>query len=153
MIKKFDYKSSQIENSYIENGYVTIKNIFNKDYINNLSKYFYHEVKVKEKKLNDYHDICNQIMDDFESSNKYDKLIFQEKLKNLMIRLLGYDLCVLNYTALWVNTPTNKNPVLKKNEHVDAWTGTGINTIFVKVFLSDCDKFNGITVYILHHAL
>ena len=147
MIKKFEYKSPEIENFYVENGYVTIKNIFNKNYINNLSKYFYKEVKIKEKKISDYHDICNQIMDKFESSNHYEQLIFQEKLKKLMIRFLGYDLCVLNYTALWVNTPTNKNPVLKKNEHVDAWTGTGINTVFVKVFLSDCDKFNGITVF------
>ena len=41
-----------------------------------------------------------------------------------MNRLIGNDLCVLNYTALWINVPTNTNPVLNKNEHVDAWTGT-----------------------------
>lgn len=86
-------------------------------------------------------------MDNFEKSPAYDDLIFQEKLKNLMIRFLGKDLCVLNYTALWVNTPTNKNPVLKKNEHVDSWTGTGINTIFLKIFLTDCDNYNGMTVF------
>ena len=36
---------------------------------------------------------------------------------------------------------------IKKNEHVDSWTGTGINTIFLKVFLTDCDNYNGMTVF------
>ena len=75
------------------------------------------------------------------------KINFSKKLKDVMIKFLGRDLCVLNYTALWINTPTNKNPVLNKNNHVDAWTGTGINTIFVKVFLTNCDKYNGMSVY------
>ena len=69
-------------------------------------------------------------MNNFESSQDYDELIFQNKTKYIMNRLIGNDLCVLNYTALWINVPTNTNPVLNKNEHVDAWTGTSINTIF-----------------------
>jgi hypothetical protein len=147
MIKKFSIESKNLEEEYIKNGYLLIKNSFEKKYINNLSNLILDKVKKLEKKYNDYHDICNKIMDDFEKSPEYDELIFQENLKKLMIRFLGQDLCVLNYTALWVNTPTNKNPVLKKNEHVDSWTGTGINTIFLKIFLTDCDQYNGMTVF------
>lgn len=146
-MKKFTLYSKNLEEKYIRDGYVIVKDIFNKKYINTLSKNILSQVKKLEKKHKDYHDICNIIMDGFEKSPAYDELIFQEKLKNLMIRFLGKDLCVLNYTALWVNTPTNKNPVLKKNEHVDSWTGTGINTIFLKVFLTDCDEYNGMTVF------
>ena len=86
-------------------------------------------------------------MNNFESSQDYDELIFQNKTKYIMNRLIGNDLCVLNYTALWINVPTNTNPVLNKNEHVDAWTGTSINTIFLKLLITDCDKFNGVTVF------
>ena len=76
-------------------------------------------------------------MDKFENSQNYDDLIFQEKTKFIMNKLIGNDLCVLNYTALWINTPTNTNPVLNKNEHVDAWTGTSVNTIFLKLLITD----------------
>ena len=146
-MKKFDLNSANLEEKYIQDGYIVVKNIFKKNYIDRLQKHILSNVKKLEKKHKDYHDICNIIMDNFEKSPAYDDLIFQEKLKNLMIRFLGKDLCVLNYTALWVNTPTNKNPVLKKNEHVDSWTGTGINTIFLKIFLTDCDNYNGMTVF------
>ena len=53
-------------------------------------------------------------MNNFESSQDYDDLIFQNKTKYIMNRLIGNDLCVLNYTALWINVPTNTNPVLNK---------------------------------------
>ena len=86
-------------------------------------------------------------MNNFESSQDYDELIFQNKTKHIMNRLIGNDLCVLNYTALWINVPTNTNPVLNKNEHVDAWTGTSTNTVFLKLLITDCDKFNGVTVF------
>ena len=145
-IKKFTINSRDLENFYIKNGYLLVGNIFNSKFINKLSKFFLSSIK-RNKKIKDYHDLSNLIMDGFENDKLYEELIFQKKLKDLMIKFLGRDLCVLNYTALWINTPTNKNPVLNKNNHVDAWTGTGINTIFVKVFLTNCDKYNGMSVY------
>ena len=147
MEKKYSVDSKNLEEKYIKDGYLLIKNPFEKKYIDKLSSSILNQVKKLERIHKDYHDICNKIIDDFEKSSAYDELIFQKKLKQLMIRFLGNDLCVLNYTALWVNAPTNKNPVLKKNEHVDSWTGTGINTIFLKIFLTDCDKYNGMTVF------
>ena len=152
-LKKLFFNSSELEDFYIKNGYLIIKNGLEKKYINNLSKHILSEVKLtkkkflREKRSFDYHDISNLIMDKFENSIKYDELIFQDKIKEIMRRLIGNDLCVLNYTALWINVPTNTNPVLNKNEHVDAWTGTSTNSIFCKILLTDCDNFNGVTVY------
>jgi ectoine hydroxylase-related dioxygenase (phytanoyl-CoA dioxygenase family) len=147
MSKKFLFNSSELEDQYIKNGYLVINKIFEKSYINKLSNLILAKVDKLKKNYSDYHDVCNKVMDDFEKSTDYDELIFHDKLKKLMIRFLGSDLCVLNFTALWVNAPTNKNPVLKKNEHVDSWTGTGINTIFLKIYLTDCDDYNGMTVF------
>ncbi len=143
---KFSSKSNNLEEFYIKNGYLLIKSPVNKKLLDKISKSFQVQFK-KLKKNKDIHLICNKIMEDFENSNLYQELIFDKELINLMIRMIGKDLCVLNYSALWINTPTNKNPVLKKNDHVDAWTGTGVDTVFVKVFLTDCDDFNGMSVY------
>ena len=122
-----------------------IKSPLNKKLLSKISKNF--QAKFKKNKNKDIHLICNKMMEDFENSSLYQELIFDKELVNLMIRMIGKDLCALNYTALWINTPTNKNPVLKKNDHVDAWTGTGVDTIFVKLFLTDCDDYNGMSVY------
>lgn len=144
-IKKFNIVTDSLIDFYIKNGFVLIKNPFKKILILKIKKYV--DSFLKKKNFSDYHKICNQIMDKFETTELYEELIHDEKIKNLMKKFLGNDLCVLNFTALWINSPTNKNPVLKKNDHVDAWTGTGVDTIFLKVFLTDCDKYNGMSVY------
>lgn len=144
--KKFTNNSSILEEYFIKNGYLLFRSFIDKKLIKKISNNFLNKIK-KLKKSDDVHLLCNQIMNDFENSKLYEELIFNEKLKNLMIRMIGRDLCVLNYSALWINTPTNSNPVLKKNDHVDAWTGTGIDTIFLKVFLTNCDDYNGMSVY------
>lgn len=152
-IKKFFFNDPKIEDYYIKNGFVIIKNSIEKSFLKKISKNILSQIKEfeqkhkKSKKKIDYHDVSNFIMNKFESSQNYDELIFQEKIKFIMQRLIGNDLCVLNYTALWINVPTNTNPVLNKNEHVDAWTGTSINTIFLKLLITECDKYNGITVF------
>ena len=122
-----------------------IKSPLNKKLLSKIANNF--QTKFKKNRNKDIHLICNKMMEDFENSNLYQELIFDKELVNLMIRMIGKDLCALNYTALWINTPTNKNPVLKKNDHVDAWTGTGVDTVFVKLFLTDCDDYNGMSVY------
>ena len=56
-------------------------------------------------------------------------------------------MCCLGYASLWVNGPDTSNTRMSLPPHTDAWTGTSINTINVKVFLTDVDKYNGLTVY------
>jgi ectoine hydroxylase-related dioxygenase (phytanoyl-CoA dioxygenase family) len=151
-MKKYLYNNNDIENFYIKNGYIIIKNSINKNFFTKISKKILNqihssELKFKKIKNLDYQTIANEIINNFENSKDYEDLIFQEKIKFIMRRLIGNDLCVLNYTALWINAPTNTNPVLNKNAHVDAWTGTSINTLFLKLFITDCDLYNGITVY------
>ena len=80
MIKKFSINSKLLEEKYIKDGFLLIKNPFEKKYIDNLSKIILEKLKKFEKKYNDYHDICNKIMDVFEKSPEYDELIFQENI-------------------------------------------------------------------------
>ena len=119
-IKKFFFNDLNLEQFYIKNGFVIIKNGIEKKFLEKISKEILNQISRFEKKSKnklDYHNVSNSIMDSFENSQNYDDLIFQEKTKFIMNRLIGNDLCVLNYTALWINVPTNTNPVLNKNEH------------------------------------
>jgi ectoine hydroxylase-related dioxygenase (phytanoyl-CoA dioxygenase family) len=42
--------------------------------------------------------------------------------------------------------PKDKDPVLLKGQHTDAWTGTSVNTLFAKTFFTSVDQYNGMTV-------
>lgn len=86
------------------------------------------------------------IIEEFQRTKLYDEFITNAKTLKLMQSLLGPDVCVLGYDALWINAPQDKDPVLLKGVHSDHWTGTSVNTIFAKVFLSDCDQYNGMSV-------
>ena len=77
----------------------------------------------------------------------YSEYIRSKKLLKLLREFLGPDICTLGYNSLWINNPTNKNPVITKKAHVDAWTGTSVNTLFFKLFLTDVDNYNGLTMY------
>ena len=77
----------------------------------------------------------------------FKRMVASQPLQDLLKLFLGPDLCILGYDALWINAPKDKNPVLLKGVHNDAWTGTSVNTLFVKFFLTDCDKYNGVTMY------
>lgn len=146
-MKKFNINSKLLEDHYVKNGYVLIRGVFEKKFINTISNFLIKNIKKGENKKLDYHDICNQIMEEFEKMPLYEEILFKKKFKKLLIRFVGQDLCVLNFTTLFLNAPTNKNPVLNKNEHVDVWTGTGVDSIFVKIFFTDCDNYNGLTLY------
>ena len=83
-IKKFFFNSKGLEDFYIKNGYLVIKNVLEKKYLDNLSKYILSEIKLtkksflRRKRSIDYHDISNLIMDKFENSVKYDELILEQ---------------------------------------------------------------------------
>jgi hypothetical protein len=91
------------------------------------------------------HEASRSIMDELAKTEEF-SLLMGCALK-LMQGLLGPDVCMLGYDALWVNAPKDKDPVLLKGIHNDAWSGTSVNTVFAKVFLTDCDRYNGVTVY------
>jgi len=86
------------------------------------------------------------IIKKFELTPLYGKLSYSPELIKILSSFLGPDLCVLGQEALWINVPSDTDPVLNKGVHTDAWTGTSDNTLFAKYFVTDCDEFNGMTV-------
>ena len=57
-IKKFFFNSKELEDFYINNGYLVIKNGLEKKYINNLSKYILSEIQLTKKKIFKKKKIC-----------------------------------------------------------------------------------------------
>lgn len=94
----------------------------------------------------DVNGIAVEIVDEFEKTELYDTMVANPVVVSLMQQYLGPDVCLLGYPALWINVPKDTDPVLLKGQHTDAWTGTSINTIFVKTFFTNCDKYNGMSV-------
>ena len=144
--KKFNLLDD-FENFFVFNGFAVFRNLIDKKLITKISKRILNDFKIKKKKKFENHEICNIICDELELSREYDQLISQKKIVALMQSILGRDICVFNNSGLWINNPTNKNPVLNKNEHVDLWTGTSSNTIMCVAMLTDADQYNSITVY------
>lgn len=151
--KKFNYNDKELRKFFVENGYVIIKNIIDKKTVEDLLNYVKKSIKTlenlsKKKKIKeDFESWSIAIISKLEKKSFYKRYIKSVKLISLLKEFLGPDICTLGYNSLWINNPTNKNPVLNKKPHVDAWTGTSINTLFFKMFLTNVDKYNGLTVY------
>ena len=86
------------------------------------------------------------ILDAFAKTDLYERIVTARPLVDILKPFLGPDIALLGYDALWINVPQDKDPVLLKGLHTDAWTGTSVNTIFVKTFFTDCDEYNGMSV-------
>lgn len=126
---------------FVEDGYALIRGAYDKDLIAQCRKYVFDRFKkgkVQEQAV--------EIIESFQRTDLYDRFITNPKTLRLMQKLLGPDVCVLGYDALWINVPQDTDPVLLKGVHSDAWTGTGVDTIFAKVFFTDCDEYNGMSV-------
>ena len=151
--KKHKVNDPDLSNFFVMNGYVIIKDLFDKNLLNEL----YKTCNIYLEKLNNLY-LKKKIHKDFElwsiviinlieKSSLFSKYINSPKLINLLKIFLGPDICTLGYNSLWINNPSNKNPVINKTPHVDAWTGTSTNTLFFKVFLTDVDRYNSLTFY------
>jgi hypothetical protein len=157
LTKKYKNNDPKIEDAFVTNGFVIIKDIFEEKTINDLYNFFLSYYKKlrklnKEKKIPlDFELWSFAIIGLLEKDPIYNKYINSPNLLNLLKIFLGPDICTLGYNSIWINNPSNKNPVINKSAHVDAWTGTSTNTLFFKVFLTDVDKYNGLTVYPKSH--
>ena len=151
-MKKFNVDEVGQNKFFVNNGYLVYKNVYSKEFIEESSKYFFSNlkklVKLSESKKIDYdiNGFAAAIIENYSKSNLYDDHVSNKNLLKIMQNLLGRDLAIFNQDALWINTPTNNDPVLNKGLHTDFWTGTSINTIFSKVFFTDVDDYNGMTV-------
>jgi len=150
---KFEYDEKNLLENFVNNGYVLLKNIHDPELIKICKNFFSERIEVFLKEVDkgnltyDMNGFAAAIIDEFEKTDIYLELIEGNKIVSTMQSILGKDLAIFNQDALWINTPNNKDPVLNKNIHTDAWTGTSVNTIFCKTFFTDVDKYNGMTVY------
>lgn len=133
---------------FVRDGYVIYRGVFYPKLIEAAAQYvFARFTRGRSSRDIDLHDVAVTIMDNFQHTDLHERLTGHPKAVSIMQQYLGPDVCLLGYDALWINAPKDKNPVLLKGIHQDAWTGTSVNTIFAKVFLTDCDEYNGVTVY------
>ena len=126
---------------FVEDGYEVHRGFHDKQLIAECRKYI-----LSKRKKGDVHENAVEIMEAFQKTDLYEAVVTNKKMLRLMQKMLGPDVCLLGYDALWINVPKDRNPVLLKGIHSDAWTGTSVNTIFAKVFFTDVDEFNGMSV-------
>ena len=153
LLRKFH--SSELDsaiNFFVKNGYVIFTNFYDPKFIASIGIFVKERldkllnaanIGIFEKDLNGF---AVSIIKALEKTALYDDLVGNIALLNFLEELLGPDICVLNQNALWINYPTDKDPVLNKNIHSDAWTGTSENTLFCKYFVTDVDEHNGMSV-------
>ena len=127
--------------SFVEDGYSIHRGFHDPKLIAECRKYI-----LSKRKGKDVHENAVEIMESFQRTDLYDAVVTNKKTVRLMQKFFGPDVCILGYDALWINVPKDTNPVLLKGIHSDAWTGTATNTIFSKVFFTDVDEFNGMSV-------
>lgn len=133
---------------FVRHGFAIYRGVYNADFIDDMRftlMRMYRE-RIRGVTHPDVNGIAVGIMNEFERLDAYQELVADTDVITIMQRYLGPDVCLLGYPALWINVPKDTDPVLLKNIHTDAWTGTGVNTIFCKVFLTDCDKHNGVSI-------
>ena len=150
--KKFRYNDKDSIKFFVKNGYVIYEKLHDDYLIKRCEEYFtntFEKLVENNKNLKENIDVNGfavSIIDRFSTMEEYNILLSNEKLLELMRNYLGPDIALLGYCALWINIPQDKDPVLLKTLHTDAWTGTSINTIFSKIFFTDVDDHNSMGV-------
>ena len=153
LLAKYDISScDEAVRFFCKHGYVVIQGLHKADLIAEMREFIQNRLarlleKSREGVISlDLNGWAVSIVKRIETTNSYEKYIKSLDMLKFLKLLLGPDICILGQEALWINYPTDKDPVLNKNIHTDAWTGTSINTIFSKCFLTDVDEYNGMSV-------
>ncbi|GEM_PF-2873562 len=152
ILKKYKPNDNKALEKFVNDGFVIYEDIHEKEviqaskefFMNNYNKLFeyYKEGKIKYE----VHDWSIAIIDKYERTNLSKKFTESPKVIEMIKKYLGPDIALLGKNALWINVPNDTNPVLLKGLHLDAWTGTSVNTIFAKTFFTDVDQYNGLSV-------
>src|SRR5579871_4129825 len=152
MEKKHEFNDEAALAQFVQEGYVLYQNVFDPELVS-ASRQFFMDKFNQLKKLSDEGKIdvdvngwAVAIMKLFERTDFYEKIIHSKRFIDMMKRYVGPDVALLGYDALWINVPKDKDPVLLKGQHTDAWSGTGVNTVFAKIFFTDVDPYNGMSV-------
>ena len=143
---------------FVKFGFIIFENVFDSNAIDAARSFFfrnfrYLEEKYKEGKISkDVQGWSNAIIDAFSTSTTYNQLITSPNVIKILNPILGPDIAVLNFDHAWINTPSNTDPVLTKELHTDAWTGTSMNTVLANTYITDVDEFNGLSVVPASHT-
>ena len=151
-MKVFVPADSKAVGYFIREGFVHYRGVFDKRVVSKAKDWLgerYAKLRllsIKGEIEDDVHGWAVSMMDAFAKLPYYDRIVTARPLIDILKPFLGSDIALLGYDALWINVPQDKDPVLLKGLHTDAWTGTSLNTIFAKVFFTDCDEYNGMSV-------
>jgi hypothetical protein len=152
IFKKFEYEDSDAVGFFIRNGFVLYRNVYDESIISECADYFfkcYNNLYKYYKKGEIEFDVNGwavSIINAFEQTTLYESFIKTKNVIEILKNYIGPDIAVFKYDALWINVPKDKDPVLLKGQHTDAWTGTSVNTLFAKTFFTSVDQYNGMTV-------
>ena len=137
---------------FVNQGFVLYQDVFDQGTVTKVKEIVFKAYNrlidnhKKNGKEIDNNGFAVSIIDMLQKSEIYNSLYASKKLIEILESILGPDIAMFDYDALWINVPKENDPVLSKNQHVDAWTGTSINTIFAKLFLTDVDDYNSMAV-------
>lgn len=153
MVQKYTLEEAEEAiKSFVVNGFVLMKDLHDEKVVEQTKAYIvelFQKLSELEKNGEIKYDVNGwavAIIKRFESTALHKELMQSSKLLKYLKQLLGPDISLLGQDALWINHPIDKDPVLNKGIHSDAWTGTSVNTIFSKYFVTDCDDYNGMSV-------
>ena len=135
---------------FVREGYVIYRGAHDMNLIDRCKKFFMDEYASRLRAApigkTDVNGWAVFIINEFQRTELYDELVNNQRVIGIMQRYLGPDVCLLGFDALWLNVPKDTDPVLLKGVHNDHWTGTSVNTIFGKVFFTDVDKYNSVSM-------
>ena len=152
-LKKFKHNDSHALAFFVANGYVVYDDAFDITLINACRNFFLSRIRVLKDYVSmgkieeDYHGWSITLIDEFYKTSLFKEYLYSRNTIKILKEILGPDIAILGYDTLFINAPTCNDPVLKKSVHTDTWTGTSVNSIMTKVFLTDVDAYNGLTIF------
>ncbi len=150
--RRFEPGDEEAVRFFVQHGYALYKNSYDSNLVQASGDYLltaYNKLLDLHKRGEfalDVNGWAFAIMESFQLTEMYHSFVTAKNVIRIMQQFLGPDVALLGFDALWINVPNDKDPVLLKGLHTDAWTGTSINTIFAKTFFTDVDSYNGMSV-------
>ncbi len=150
--QKYAAADTTAVNNFVQQGFAIYEGVFNADLIQIAREHLlidYDRLAVLSRAGAfpvDVNGWSVAIMDAFARTSLYDQIIYSPGLIEVAKQYVGPDVAWLGHDGLFINVPTDTDPVLVKGQHTDVWTGTGVNTVFAALFFTDCDPYNGLSV-------
>ncbi len=159
LLKKYKPDDDLALKAFVQKGFVIYEGVHDPKLIKDSREFFFEKYNILHGKSQngeipvDVNGWAVAIIEKYLHTELGEKFIESPGMMEIMKKYLGPDVVVFNQDALWINVPKDKDPVLLKGLHTDAWTGTSVYTIFSKTFFTDVDQYNGMSVCPESHLL